>query len=160
MEMDYSAFSNERSLLEGEVGRSLFPNLGRNFEVLEPSSPNYNCIAHSLGIIDLWINPETGDPENPFGVMDKKYLEIGFQRIDHCNFELDSPQSKVVLYALMNEEGQIQAITHAAIQEFDGTWTSKLGQGPLIRHETPNSISGPFFGQPVCIYVRRRNGKK
>jgi hypothetical protein len=44
--------------------------------------------------------------------------------------------------------------THAAKQESDGIWSSKLGEYEDIRHSTPHAVSGPAYGQ-VMHYMRR-----
>ena len=49
----------------------------------------------------------------------------------------------------------IVEVTHGALQDRDGTWTSKLGQLALIRHRTPAALNGPTYGQPVAVYARR-----
>ena len=38
--------------------------------------------------------------------------------------------------------------------EVDGTWTSKLGDGPLIRHLRASSVAGPSSGHPIAVYSR------
>jgi type VI secretion system secreted protein VgrG len=106
--MDKSKFPEERFPLEGEAGKNLFPYLGDNFEVLGPSTSNYNCIAHSLGKTDLWINPQTGPVDAPFIQMDEKYQAAGYERSDELCWEWESETSKIVLYATKSAEGGIQ----------------------------------------------------
>src|SRR5437016_5479833 len=52
-------------------------------------------------------------------------------------------------------DGTVKEITHAALQEPDGSWASKLGNLPLIRHANPYAVDGPTYGVPVATYVRR-----
>src|SRR4051812_43620234 len=66
-DFDRSRFPNEREKLTARD----YPNLGRQYEVLAPSSDRYNCIAHSLGLHDRWISPQTGPARNPFAWTDK-----------------------------------------------------------------------------------------
>jgi hypothetical protein len=59
--------------------------------------------------------------------------------------------------------GQPIQPTHAARQAPNGTWTSKLGRAPLIRHLTPEAVNctgADGYGRPVAVYVRtaRRPG--
>jgi len=44
--------------------------------------------------------------------------------------------------------------THAAKQEDDGAWSSKIGIWEDIRHRTPHAMSGSEYGQ-VMYYMRR-----
>jgi type VI secretion system secreted protein VgrG len=83
------------------------------------------------------------------------YSEKGYTRVSGLDFRLVRGLKKVVVYARV-ASGRIQEVTHAALQAADGTWTSKLGQLPLIRHRTPQDLNGPSYGQPVAVYVKRR----
>ena len=53
-------------------------------------------------------------------------------------------------------DGKSQTAYGTACQERDGTWSSKLGKGPLIRHLTPGALNGSSYGQPVAVYERPR----
>jgi hypothetical protein len=131
-----------------------FPRLQLKYvEVLGPSTRQYNCIAHSLGV-NHWVNPMTGDERDPLGPMDKLYGQIGYVRESSMNLAVEPGKEKVVLYASLNPDATIRSVTHAARQEPDGTWTSKLGGLALIRHVTPESLRGPTYGTPVAVYVR------
>lgn len=132
-----------------------FPQL-QNFEVLAPSTGKagtkgaYNCIAHTLRNYSTWVWP--GDKLADF---DKLYGQAGFRRIKGLDFRFDERFEKIVLYAKVHPNGRLEC-THGSKQLADGTWTSKLGAGPLIRHRDPNSVGGPSYGQPVYVYVRQR----
>jgi type VI secretion system secreted protein VgrG len=135
-----------------------FPRLGGNFEVIGEATQRYNCIAHSLGTHERWVNPETGPSHAPLSGMDRLYADKGYYREHELNWRAESGLEKVVLYATLNPDGTIDQVTHAAHQERDGTFTSKLGQLPVIRHETPEALRGPTYGLPVAVYVRPING--
>ena len=152
--MDTSRWHEIRDFLAGEVVRQLLPHLGEDFEVLAPPTRAFNCVAHALGRQDEWINPVTGPPEDPFREMDRRYGEHGFTRLPTLDLALVPGVQKVAVYALRNAGGGVEEITHAALQEADGTWSSKLGQGPLIRHGTVEALAGPAYGEPVTVYVR------
>jgi hypothetical protein len=147
------AFTLARNITVKNYIASLFPNLRVNsFEILDPRiGTTYNCIAHSLGIYDRWINPKTGPPGNPLGYMDQMYLLKGYQRAASVDYRVAPGVKKVMLFALV-AGGQIQEVTHAAVQQADGTWTSKLGQLPLIRYYNPLAVAGTQYGQPVAMY--------
>lgn len=151
-------FPAERQRLQDPVHRRDFPRLGSRFEVLAPSTKRYNCIAHSLGIHDRWINPRTGPADAPLAGMDRLYRSAGYRRLRALNFRRQSGNQKVVVYALRDDAGTITRVTHAAIQMADGTWQSKLGASALIRHPTPWAVAGPQYGVPVAVYIRRAAG--
>ncbi len=131
-----------------------FPNL-RDFQIVDPTvGMKYNCIAHSLGIHSRWVNPQTGPSNNRLMPMDRLYQEKGYTRAASLDFRLVRGMKKVVLYARVSG-GPILEVTHAALQESDGSWTSKMGQLPLIRHHSPQDLNGPSYGQPVAVYVKR-----
>jgi type VI secretion system secreted protein VgrG len=149
--LDYNRYPAAR--LRAVLARG-FPRL-TDFEVVDPTvGQRYNCIAHSLGIHSYWVNPRTGPAESPLLYMDRIYRTIRYTRVPGLDFRLVRGLKKVVVYAHVSG-GRIREVTHAALQEADGTWTSKLGQLPLIRHRTPQDLSGPSYGQPVAVYLKR-----
>jgi type VI secretion system secreted protein VgrG len=148
-----AAFDRDRQVLLARDNRRAFPLLSDNFEVVGPSGTPFNCIAHSLGLHDRWINPETGPPSDPLGPMDRMYASQGYLRQSGMDLRQLPGRQKVVVYAKIRG-GRISSVTHAAVQEKDGTWTSKLGKLALIRHLTPNALRGPEYGIPVAVYER------
>lgn len=133
-----------------------FPNLGSNFEVIgartgtSPQQPGqYNCISWSLGEVNRWINPVQS-----VAAWDAVYGQKGYQRMASLDFTLRAGYEKVVVYAKRGATGGVE-FTHAARQETDGTWSSKLGSGALIKHVSPHQLNGTTYGQPVLVYVRR-----
>jgi hypothetical protein len=135
--------------------REGFPSLGPGCEILAPSTGRedrkgaYNCIAHTLRIYDRWVWP--GDKVSDF---DHLYGSYGYRRINRLDYSFRPTTDKIVLYGMM--KGGRVVCTHGARQLADGTWTSKLGGGPLIRHKTPDSVDGPSYGVPIAVYVRTR----
>jgi hypothetical protein len=144
----------ERRRLLAPSMRKSFPILRKNFEVLGLSTPKYNCIAHSLGIHSRWVNPLTGPASAPLARMDAIYRARGYVRASTLDYRLEPGKQKVVVYATLRPDQRIKAVTHAARQAADGTWTSKLGKLALIRHLTPQALNGPTYGRPVAVYVR------
>ena len=55
---------------------------------------------------------------------------------------------KMTLYDV---QGEFQ---HASIQMPNGRWRSKMGQGPVIEHRNPESLSDGIYGNPTA-YMRR-----
>jgi hypothetical protein len=157
--LDTSRYQAERAQVSG------FPGLaGGRFEVLSASTPHpstdggildgtYNCIAWSLGEVNHWVSPVTSSGSNPLAGMDKLYAAKGYWRVSGLDYRLVSGYQKVVVYAHVSN-GRITDVTHAALQMDDGTWTSKLGGEPLVRHLCPDDLDGSAYGQPVAVYVR------
>ena len=148
----------KRSINDDPSLQQAFPRLRDNFEVIADATPTYNCIAWSLGVTDRWVNPETGPAYAPLGRMDRMYGEKGYYREQDLNWRLEPGYEKVVVYATVNLDATIHEVTHAAHQERDGTFTSKLGQLPVIRHATPEDLRGLTYGLPVAVYVRPIGG--
>jgi hypothetical protein len=151
-----STYDRDAKMLAWDPGwKKSFPNLA-NFEVLAPSTGKagtkgaYNCIAHSLRIYTRWVWEG-----NKLSDFDRLYGQHGFRRIKTLDYRFDARYEKVVLYAKVGPTGELDC-THGSRQLTDGTWTSKLGAGPLIRHDTPESVSGPSYGKPVYVYIRPR----
>jgi hypothetical protein len=153
-----SRFAKEYSLLRSPSWARDFPNLGR-VEVLAPSTGKagergaYNCIAHSVKVYNRWV--WEGDT---VAVFDKLYGRYGYRRVKGLDYRFDSRYEKVVLYAKVHPNGRIEC-THGSRQLADGSWTSKLGAGPLIRHARPESVAGPTYGKPIAVYVKARQIK-
>ena len=148
---DKTRFASARAVVKDPKS---FPNLGEDFEVVDPiRGMKYNCIAHSLGIHSHWVNPKTGPAERPYLHMDSMYTAKGYTRVNGLDFKLNTRMKKVALYAKVSN-GKVTEVTHAALQETDGSWSSKLGQLPLIRHTNPQALNGPTYGQPVAVYVK------
>jgi hypothetical protein len=148
--LDKKRFKEERHLLETKY-YAVHPNLLTNYEVLGPSSEKrtYNCISWSLGITDRWLWP--GEQLEEF---DRLFAKHGYRRASDLDFRVKKGVVKIALYGVVNEDGTVKC-THAAKQEANGTWTSKLGRLALIRHLRPDDVNGPSYGEPVAIYVKR-----
>jgi hypothetical protein len=145
----------KQALLQSSSIHQGFPRLTKdNCEVIGDATPGYNCIAYSLGIYDRWVNPRTGPADAPFSDMDELYAARGYRRQPGLNWQPERGVEKVVLYATLNPDGTVDKVTHAARQDRDGAFSSKLGQAPLIRHATPEDLRGSSYGLPVAVYVR------
>ena len=140
-----------QGMLKSREIRSGFPRLMEtNFELLAPGTDRFNCIAWSAGITDRWVWPGANVVD-----FDKLYAEHGYRRLADPDYSVQPGVEKVVLYAKVTKDGSLTA-THAARQEAAGTWSSKLGQCPLIRHQTPEDLVGPAYGLPIAVYIRVR----
>ena len=131
-----------------------FPKLyGEGFEITDQPSERYNCIAYAAGDTDEWWWPDGINYWPPWATLDKRmesleevFAGLGYER---CNdSSLEGSYQKVALYEV---QGEFQ---HAAIQMPNGRWRSKMGQGPVIEHRNPGSLSGGMYGDSAA-YMRR-----
>lgn len=121
-----------------------FPLLGmRDFVTVGPPTRRYNCIACSLGNRETWMWP--GPAVRDFDVL---FSHHGYRWLPTLDFRVSAGHEKAVLFA---RDG---VPTHAAKQNGDGTWLSKIGHNALIRHQRLESLAGPLYGAPIRVYVR------
>jgi hypothetical protein len=84
--------------------------------------------------------------EYGIGALEQAFLALGFQK---CPDGSPEPGfEKIALYGL----GMIY--THVARQLPDGKWTSKLGSGEDIEHDTPQDVAGGLYGE-VAEFMKR-----
>jgi len=139
-----------------------FPDL-KKLGFRRTSEPAYqNCIAFVVGdgkrkwwpgeyhpgwSLDYWPN----------GVPQEESVGAFVQALATEHFEpcLDGSREegfeKIAIYALGAE------VRHAARQEEDGTWRSKLGEDEDIEH-TLDGLAGPLYGKVVAFLRRQRVG--
>ncbi len=132
-----------------------FPHLTEEgYTETSPATRRYNCIAWAVGHTSAWWWPDAmGVHFWPEEVAREETLEafvlafatVGFAPSADCVFEPGF--EKIVLYA---RDGKP---THAARQQPDGTWTSKLGEWLDITH-TLRGLEGPLYGQTVAYFKR------
>jgi hypothetical protein len=149
-----TVYATSYRMMEGGSWKTGFPGLGR-FEVLAPPTAadkktGYNCIAHTIRVYNKWVWPGTKVAD-----FDRLYGSHGYKRMRKLDYRFNAELDKIVLYAKVHKNGVIEC-THGARQLADGTWTSKLGSGPLIRHATPSAVGGPSYGRPIAVYVKVR----
>lgn len=145
----------DRRLLSASINGDYFPYLG-NYQTLAGSSSTYNCISYTLGDYNTWISQQMGPPKRPLAWMDNLYAGAGFKRLPGMDVSLIPGEKKVVLYGYTNKNGTVTNILHGELQDKDGTWSSKLGDGPLIKYSGFNALSSPAYGHPICVYYTRR----
>jgi hypothetical protein len=136
--------------------RAGIPNLDPQVNGNDRPGQDYNSIAHTLGIHNQSIDPMTGPANAPFTFMDQVYGAQGYQRQNALDLRPAVGVQKVALYASTFPDGSIKQITHAALQEPDGSWSSKLGDLPLARHADASALDESQYGIPVATYVRQR----
>ena len=153
--LDIVKHGGERDHFQTVSERANFPRLGHDYEVLGEASDAYNCISWSLSLTDRWLWPVRPGLPITFGDFDDLYSKHGFRRLPELNFSKVAGHDKIVLYAKVTPENILEP-THAARQQEDGSWTSKVGKLPLIRHLRPGDLEGAMYGSPFVVYVRER----
>ena len=131
-----------------------FPKLsGEDFEIVERASERYNCIGYAVDDttkrwwpngIDYW--PPWATRDNRMESLRDAFIGLGFEQCHDSDVE-DGYQ-KVALYG---SQGRFE---HAAVQMPNGRWRSKMGQGPVIEHLNPESLSGRLYGD-ATTFMRR-----
>ena len=133
-----------------------FPKLtSEGFEVVGQPSARYNCIAYAAGDASEWWSsaeedyywPDYATRSDSVESLVEVFVGLGFERCQDSS--LESGYEKVALY---EERGTWK---HAALQTPSGRWRSKMGEGPVIEHFSPESLSGGMYGS-ATIYMRRQ----
>jgi hypothetical protein len=131
-----------------------FPHLG-NWVQTSDATNTYNCVSYAAGDDTRWWDPlPPGHYYWPDGVgVGLAYsLERYIALYEHLGYtacqdgSLDPDKDKIVLYA--NQSGYFE---HAARQLPDGKWTSKMDIDEDITHDTPRSLAGSRYGEPVLF---------
>ena len=131
-----------------------FPKLeSEGFEIVGEPTLEYNCIAYAAGDTTEWWWPDGTNYWPPWATLDDRtdslkeaFAGIGYELCDDSHVE--EGYRKVALYEV---GGKFQ---HAAVQTPNGAWHSKMGEGPVIEHRSPESLSGAMYGEPT-VYMRR-----
>jgi hypothetical protein len=120
----------------------------------------YNCIAWAAGKNDKWWWPIDDpcafwpipiDPIDPVSLEQfiKAFESEGYLKCDTALFE--NGFEKVAIYVDASGEP-----THAARQLPDGVWTSKMGKGEDIEHDTLQVVEGGQYGTAKA-FLKRTN---
>lgn len=134
----------------------------KDYVVTSWSDTVYNCVAFAAGDTSQWWEaleePEPGyywppeafsdDDNGDIEALKRCFSALGYEECG--NGDLESGYTKVALYAIKKDDYK-----HAAIQEENGEWSSKLGDGFDIRHKTAQCVCGPRYGK-IMGYMRRR----
>jgi len=127
-----------------------------NYRETSPSAWEYNCIAWAAGVTDAWWWPTPGrywpadvPREETLAAFLAAFALLGYSA--GASPLLEPEVEKVALYAVG------QTPMHAARQLPDGTWTSKLGSGIDIQHDTLEAVAGGIYGEVVAILGRNRS---
>jgi hypothetical protein len=133
-----------------------FPRLtADNHRDTSPQDRRYNCIAWAAEDTEHWWQPgiywNLPDwPANDYGIgaLERAFLSLGYE---DCGMDWN-PESGYIKVALYASTGFVY--THAARQLPTGKWTSKLGKGVDIEHDTPDVVAGGLYGEVMQIMKR------
>ena len=137
---------------------ALFPALAADgYEIVGEPTRAYNCIAYAAGATQGWWTyiedeyhywPAHASRTPAIASLVEVFAGLGYEICPDAGVE--EGYDKVALYQRNGEW------RHAARQMPNGRWRSKVGDGPLIEHRTPQSLAGEMYGAIHCIMRRRR----
>lgn len=115
---------------------SFFPNLGQNYKITSPQTPNYNCIAFAADDETKFWWPLSSFCFWPEGIPNSVDLDsfiacyelLGYQNCEK-NSNYEEGYEKVAIFTT-----PYGIPTHAAKQVDDKFWKSKLGPHHDIEH--------------------------
>ena len=134
-----------------------FPNLwDQNYRVTSDKDKRYNCIAWTVGVINLRFWPSVQDYRWPTDISQQETAEAFVQFYARSGYQVcDSPDleggyEKIAIYC--DDKGTPQ---HAARQLPSGQWTSKLGELHDIIHNDMRGVEIGFGYGRATIFMRR-----
>ena len=126
-----------------------------NHRETSPRTKVYNCIAWAAEDVEHWWQPGVywqlaGWDADDYGIaaLERAFGALGYQ---DCGLD-DTLEVGVLKVALYAESGSIW--THAARQLPSGKWTSKLGGGMDIEHDTPEVVAEGVYGHVLQVMKR------
>jgi hypothetical protein len=154
--MSYSADSHK------EIEQD-FPNIIGKYEITSDKDSGHNCIAFAVGdhqsfwdpaaamrpIRGYYWPPGCGDDDAIKNLV-KVFQIHGYEVCQSSDLEADF--EKVAIF------GDAVAYSHAARQLPSGKWSSKLGEGHDIEHDTLDALcgTGNAYGKVIHLMKRRR----
>ncbi len=136
-----------------------FPKLNQsNYTITSCTDGHYNCLSWAVGdISNKWDSSLVGKGyywlpgvgrDDTFDQWAEIFKRHGYEATSSAKHEKGF--DKVAIY------GDDEGAQHVARQLQDGSWTSKLGDGPDIQHATPEILEGDYYGRVVRLLKRRR----
>lgn len=139
-----------------------FPALQSDgFEIISPATIDYNCIAWAADDNGRWWEPDRfglkyWPPDVPRDYNIESFISafetLGYVRCD--DGDLETGHEKIGIY-----ENLLGEFTHVAWQMEDGRWSSKLGDGNDIIHNSVNGLYGEFYGT-VNVFMKRKRRRR
>ena len=141
-----------------------FPRLARgDYNLTSHPDKTYNCVAWAVGDkTHFWYDAKIKGYYWPPGARSADTIEGWKDVFEIHNYsvcasrEFESKFEKVAIY--INAEGIPE---HVARQTGDGMWSSKLGKGCDIEHDTLDVLEGDVYGKVGVIMQRQcKDGKR
>jgi hypothetical protein len=144
---------------ESKVLHTFFPGLSSSpHRVTSAATGAYNCIGWAAGDSGAWWWPDD-DPENdaaywPRDIPREETIAAfvaAFGTLGYIFCDNETPEAgfdKIALYA-----GTDDRPTHAAKQQPNGSWSSKLGTREDIEHALA-ALEGELYGRVVLLLKR------
>lgn len=136
--------------------RHHFPNLRNGqYKITSQNTEDYNCLAWAAGEADRKWDPTEPSHYWPEGVERSQRLAAFIAAYETCRYEqctdgqVEQGYEKIAIY------GNARGCQHAARQLDNGAWTSKLGDGWDIEHQTIEGVENNAYGK-VVAFMRRR----
>ena len=128
-----------------------------------PRTSRYNCFAHAAGDERRRWSPR-GDPDTSWWPLERESVEPddlslamferAYEAIGFVACEAESVEPDVDRIALFATDDC--DVVHAARQNDDGTWTSKLGAWEDITHADLRAFEGDEYGRVARVMRRPR----
>jgi hypothetical protein len=138
----------------------LFPNLNLyNSRKTSEYDESYNCVSWALNIKDYYIWPSTSKRDiwpNDIPRIENQttfirfFERYGYKRLPKIDEAHKSGIEKIAIYI-----DDLNQPTHIARQQLFGKWTSKLGIGIDIEHNTLKALEGPCYGRVAFIMAKQ-----
>lgn len=139
-----------------------FPALQQDgFELTSPATAAYNCVAWAADDNKRWWEPD------PYGLFfwppdaprnwSMASMMAAFETLEYVSCDdsnLEEGIEKIAIY-----ENSFGSPTHVAWQKDDGRWSSKLGEGQDIVHNTVEGLYGQIYGVARVYMKRDRRGR-
>jgi hypothetical protein len=137
-----------------------FPRLDTStYVVASKYDPSYNCAAFAVNDCERWwepLNPDGYWPANVPLEFSVAAYAAAFETVDFHKCDTPTVEDGFEKLAIYSDEGDF---VHAARQNADGSWVSKLGKAEDIRHRTLEELTGHSkdeYGDVVVFMKRRR----
>ena len=135
-EADYQRFAAQRA--------NFFPDLSEAYDLVGPAGETQNCISYTVGEqFTSWTSPDFCpydiDKWPPgTSTVTEFYQKRGYALQDDLKTGFKEGVQKIVVFVGSTDDGLM--CKHAAVQQPNGNWRSKLGKEYVIEHVNPEEL--------------------
>lgn len=136
----------------------------KGLKITSQATPHYNCIAYAAGDENNWWQPPrpypigrvvywppSFPPDMTWDTLKGIFSSLGYTECESGAYEPGF--EKVALY------GTADQVKHAAKQLPTGKWSSKLGMGHDVTHQSSRCVAGEGYGTIISYMKRSRSAK-